>query len=912
MATVASATSTFAFDRLAGSDRYATAVAVATQYGNSANVILANGDSRAFPDALTASYLAGKKKAPVMLTKKDTTPANVLARIAAGGATDVWLVGGEGVISAAQATALDVLYTVHRLGGLDRYLTAQAVIADAGTATSTTAVLATGVNFPDAIAGGPLSYVKGMPLAITATNSLPAATLAALKTAGTTKVIVLGGPTVVTQAVLDTLAANGITLDQRIFGANRSETSSKLAEYLLASQGFSNTGVNVASGYAFGGGADALGGGPLSGKENRPTLITESVTNVGPGPIAYLTAHAPTLTTGHIFGGLGAVSAASEAAMQAAARATTSNQTFAVTPTTSSVLALVASETTNNVADDRQYSVAGLDATKAYTVALFPAGNVSTSTSNQVTFADAAGTANQADGIGSTAVAHITVLNNAPASGGIVTTVAGGTSLSFTIDGDAAGSVVPVVFQDANTNGQLDLVVPTTANANPKAPSEAFGIGGQTTYTTPEAPLGTATVVTTVVDTTNNFLSDASFTYNWDANDTFQFAGVGVSQAAFESALNKGDTATVNYNPDAAGVSVFNLSTDTVKVPGTPTTTVSNLNSGASANDVRATFTPNADAASGDTYSLTDAGVVVTGTTQAAGTTAGTITITKLDAADGVHTYGIRAFSALGSVSTDSAGTASTVVPLAADVTRPTSTLTSLVTDGGLVGDLGTGDTFGIQFSETMLAPVAGATIRVDDADTTLADVVNGTNATFTLNATVPTTGAFAGAAVGTVLTVTMTANPTVITIGAPAGSQYPNTVTTSAGITDLAGNTWNVAGSTTAAIAASAVIQGITVTWGTTGVVGNSKSIVIVQGTGASVPLSAAISGNVITVTLGTNSSSVAVVSDRTAVAGVIAGVTGVGTAVPATGTGATAVTVNPSVAFTGGAAAVAGTVIG
>ena len=325
LATVASATSTFAFDRLAGIDRYATSVAVAGAYGASTNVILASGVPGHYPDALTASYLAGFKKAPIMLTQLAATPANVIAQITASGATDVWLIGGTGVISTAQEAALDVKFgTIHRLGGLDRYLTAEKVIGAAGVAASTThtAVLATGVNFPDAIAGGPLSYVKGMPLAITATNSVPASTLAALKAAGVTNVIALGGPTVITPAVLATLAAQtpSITLNQRIYGANRSETSSKLADYMLASQGFTNTGINVASGYAFGTGADALGGAPLSGKENRPTLITESVTTVGPGPLGFLTAHSATLASGHIFGGLGAVSQASEDAMEAAAR----------------------------------------------------------------------------------------------------------------------------------------------------------------------------------------------------------------------------------------------------------------------------------------------------------------------------------------------------------------------------------------------------------------------------------------------------------------------------------------------------------------------------------------------------------------------------------------------------------------
>ena len=320
LATVASATSTFAFDRLAGANRYATSVKVATTFGTATSVILANGTNEHTVDALTAAYLAGVKHAPILLTQLDSTPTDVVAAITATGATTVYIVGGTGAISAAQETALDAKFgTVTRLGGDDRYLTAEKIMAAAGVAKSTTALLATGNNFPDALGAGPLSYVKGMPVALTGAT-LPAATLRALKAAGTTKVIALGGTSIVTAGVLAELATNGITLDQRIAGADRAETSSKLADYMLASQGFTNTGINVASGYAFGTGADALGGAPLSGKEVRPTLITNADTVVGPGVLGFLKAHCSTLASGHIFGGLGAVSQASEDAMEAAAR----------------------------------------------------------------------------------------------------------------------------------------------------------------------------------------------------------------------------------------------------------------------------------------------------------------------------------------------------------------------------------------------------------------------------------------------------------------------------------------------------------------------------------------------------------------------------------------------------------------
>ena len=357
LATVASATSTFAFDRQAGANRYATSVKVATTFGTSTSVILANGTNEHTVDALTAAYLAGVKQAPILLTQLDATPTDVVAAITATGATTVYIVGGTGAVSTAQGAALDARFgTVTRLGGHDRFLTAEKVIAEAGAATSTTktAIVTTGMDFPDALGAGPLSYVKGMPIGITTKSALPDSTLTALKGAGVTNAIVLGGPAVVGQGVLDALVAGGISLSTaagvtagRIYGGDRAETSTKLADFMITSHGFSNTAVNVASGDDAAKGADALGGAALSGKELRPTLITDSATTAGRGLLEFLTAHSATLASGHIFGEVGAVSAALATSMTNAATTAAPIQTVPGAPT--AVVGAVVSTTSASV-----------------------------------------------------------------------------------------------------------------------------------------------------------------------------------------------------------------------------------------------------------------------------------------------------------------------------------------------------------------------------------------------------------------------------------------------------------------------------------------------------------------------------------------------------------------------------------
>lgn len=113
-----------------------------------------------------------------------------------------------------------------------------------------------------------------------------------------------------------------------------------------------------------------------------------------------------------------------------------------------------------------------------------------------------------------------------------------------------------------------------------------------------------------------------------------------------------------------------------------------------------------------------------------------------------------------------------------------------LTTNVGLAGTADAGDVWTITYGEAIQAPVAGTTIQVSDGDAvapkTVANFVNGTNATFALDATAK------------ILTVTITSQPAAaqtLAAGTVAGVQYPVLVVDSSNIKDLAGNTWNLGG---------------------------------------------------------------------------------------------------------------------
>lgn len=79
-----------------GDDRYETAAKIADKMGYYDTAILVNGD-KSLSDGLSASSLAGKEKAPILLVKQNTIPKETLTR--ALKAKKIYIIGGTAAIS---------------------------------------------------------------------------------------------------------------------------------------------------------------------------------------------------------------------------------------------------------------------------------------------------------------------------------------------------------------------------------------------------------------------------------------------------------------------------------------------------------------------------------------------------------------------------------------------------------------------------------------------------------------------------------------------------------------------------------------------------------------------------------------------------------------------------------------------
>lgn len=271
--------------RVAGADRIATAAAVALDSfpnGGAGAVVLARADD--FPDALVGAPLAAAKNAPLLLTEGTSLPkatADALSKVLAKGST-VYVLGGSKAVPETVATQLSTLgYQVTRYAGADRYTTAVAVADALGD--PSTVMLATGANFPDALAAGPAAaHVAGAVL-LTDGAILPQATSDYLAAhAGTTYAV--GGP-----------AAKADPNATAIVGADRYATAAALATRFFAAPSL----VGVATGTSF---PDALSGGAQLAHADGPLLL--STPSSVPGPTSdYLAGVKSGLTAVHLFGG---------------------------------------------------------------------------------------------------------------------------------------------------------------------------------------------------------------------------------------------------------------------------------------------------------------------------------------------------------------------------------------------------------------------------------------------------------------------------------------------------------------------------------------------------------------------------------------------------------------------------------
>lgn len=239
--------------RIDGKDRFEVATNIAKRWSSSETVVIAN--YLAFADALTATPLAYKYNAPILLTHPGSLTPQTRDEIVRLGAKKVYIVGGEGSVSnKIQQELVNLGKEVVRISGKDRFEVSERVALEVGVNGSI--VVANGLVFSDALSIAPYAAVNGSPILLTRNNELPPNITTFVQAHPIQSSVIVGG-----EASVGTNVAAQLPNTERIGGRDRYEVAANIAKRF----GQNRSKVYLATGQTF---ADALAGSVLAAKEN--------------------------------------------------------------------------------------------------------------------------------------------------------------------------------------------------------------------------------------------------------------------------------------------------------------------------------------------------------------------------------------------------------------------------------------------------------------------------------------------------------------------------------------------------------------------------------------------------------------------------------------------------------------------
>lgn len=252
-------------ERIAGATRFETSMAIADKLKEKLgvekfdNIVITNGEG--FADALSATYLAKVKNAPILIVNESTADeiSEYVKKNAAENA-NIYIIGGEGAVSKKIANKMPGKKI--RLHGESRFETNLEVLKAAGVENQDIA-LCNAYNFADALsvsaAGKPVMLVD---------NSLDSAQIAYLKTLKSKKFYLIGGQNVVSKTVEN--EASKLGKIERIAGSDRFATSRAVAEKFFTGE---HKKAYLTYGFNF---PDGLCAGVLCSVDNSPLLLVSN------------------------------------------------------------------------------------------------------------------------------------------------------------------------------------------------------------------------------------------------------------------------------------------------------------------------------------------------------------------------------------------------------------------------------------------------------------------------------------------------------------------------------------------------------------------------------------------------------------------------------------------------------------
>jgi serine protease len=253
--------------RIAGADRYETATALSRSTHAAGVPVVYVATGAIYPDALAGGPAARVTGGPILLTGTTSVPESTRVELARLKPGRIVVLGGPTVVADRVLSDLAAFTTggVTRLWGADRYGTAAAISASAF-ASASLVYVATGENFPDALAAGAVAAAAKAPLLLVRSDALPSQTKAELERLDPDRIVIVGSAGAVSSGVATRLAEHASV--SRIAGPDRYASAAALSTASFATNGPKT--VYVATGDVF---PDGLTAGPLAGMRNGPLLL---------------------------------------------------------------------------------------------------------------------------------------------------------------------------------------------------------------------------------------------------------------------------------------------------------------------------------------------------------------------------------------------------------------------------------------------------------------------------------------------------------------------------------------------------------------------------------------------------------------------------------------------------------------
>ncbi|RXI44812.1 hypothetical protein DP145_12910 [Clostridium tetani] len=187
--------------RLSGEDRYGTCNSIVKEFGvkEGTPVVIVNGLN--FADALSVSAPASIKGYPVLLSGNGALPEYAKSIIKTAKPSEVFIIGGEGALSKNIEDEVKKIHSsskITRLSGKDRYETSLKV--NKYFDNNETVIMASGINYPDALSGSALAGKLNASLLLINAGSLNNQ-IKFINKEKTKEVILLGGEGVLSKKV---------------------------------------------------------------------------------------------------------------------------------------------------------------------------------------------------------------------------------------------------------------------------------------------------------------------------------------------------------------------------------------------------------------------------------------------------------------------------------------------------------------------------------------------------------------------------------------------------------------------------------------------------------------------------------------------------------------------------------------